>query len=73
MLWTIAVILGGIMATWYSHFIYPGRVNTYFSRCCLNCCVYKLNFWEEALNLTNVELKTIFERIILTINDENIN
>lgn len=41
----------GIMAAWYSHFIYHGRVNTSLFGCCFNCSGCKLNFREEALNL----------------------
>jgi len=37
----------GLMASWYGHFVYRGRINSYPSRNCFNYSGDKLNFREE--------------------------
>ncbi len=60
----------GLMASWYGHFIYCGRINSYPSFNCFSCNSGKLNFGEEGA-LTNecsipVEANTIIDDSLST-------
>src|SRR5665648_159499 len=59
-----------LMASWYGHFVYCGRINSYPSCNCFNCSSGQLNFREEGA-LANeygihVEANTIFDDSLST-------